>query len=752
MRYPSQCFRAVLIFLVSLFFLSEHSLLAQKGALNLSFWNRSIVYDKPLLGMPNAYETILHLDFSQDIINYGRLNGLLDGLLSGRDPKMAQWYLNWSGVRVGPTTLDVKLGDSIFQVTNLKDRFINRFHPYQYLRGLSAGLNSNRFDLTVFAGNAARLGGLLGATYEVGDQTLFGFFTRYKAQDKLILGSGYIHTENETDWEGNLVTKKNDILLLDSQYAVSSDLKILGEFERSSSLEAGASETKSGSSFRIGPLLRLRDIDFEANCRRIDTDFRAVTQENQIDRDEEGLFSSLRYRAGRSWTLFGILDTYRDNVARDPQVNTVDAVQAYSGFSFYSTTLPDLTLRYEYGKRESRFVLPDFVKSRTSGVYIQLSETWKKFYPYLRFRLQKYSDIAKPDRSFTFPSVYLGLRYSPAGRTSLWLEGEIDKRYDAREEEIQRILYLRSGLNYSFSPKLGIYAEFFYRRFGLNRMFNQIETLLGITYDLPWGVRLKADFRAILPLGTQDRPSNYWLTMRINKRFDWGTPPRTQGHVPAEGLKGLGIIEGFVFEDRNLNNRMDPDEKRFPGVILKLEDGASLVTDAGGKFKFSSVPEGAHRLTIEEKRIPAALYMLSPSQSDIRVEARKTSRADFPLISGSTISGRILEDTNGSGKIDAGDKPLKDVLIFLSPVKKEGAVEATKSHQELILNTYTSEDGTYIFDNIFPGEYELIIGEGTLPKGAKAAVRLPIKINLEPGKILEEQDILIFPRPIIKSL
>jgi hypothetical protein len=196
---------------------------------------------------------------------------------------------------------------------------------------------------------------------------------------------------------------------------------------------------------------------------------------------------------------------------------------------------------------------------------------------------------------------------------------------------------------------------------------------------------------------------------------------------------------------------MDPEEKRFPGAILKLEDGTSLITDTAGRFRFSSVPEGAHRLSIEERRIPVSFYMLTASHVDLRVEARKTSRADFPLISGSTISGRIMEDTNGSGKIDAGDSPLKDVLVFLSPIKKEGAAEAAKTYQELILNTYSGQDGAYIFDNIFPGEYELILGGETLPKGAKPLVPLPLRIKLEPGKTLENQDILIAPRPIIKS-
>ena len=351
MRYPKARPRAFLFLAISLFLLSGTRALAQKGTLNLSLWNRSIVYDKPLFGMPNAYETILHLDFTQDIINYGNLTGWLDGLLAGREGQIAQWFLNWNGVRVGKMTFNAKLGDSFFQVTNLEDRFINLFHPYQYLRGLSVNMGSNNFDFTFFAGNAARLSGLLGSTYEVGDQTLLGFFTKYKAKEKLILGGGYIHTDNEKDWEGNLVTKKNDIFLVDSQYAVNSDIKVLGEFQKSSSTDGASGAGISGSSVRIGPLVRLRNFDFEANYRRIDTDFRAVTEENQIARDEEGFFSSLRYRAGRSLTLFGVADSYRNNVARDPQSNTVDTLQTYSGLSFYSASLPDLTVQYEYGTR-----------------------------------------------------------------------------------------------------------------------------------------------------------------------------------------------------------------------------------------------------------------------------------------------------------------------------------------------------------------------------------------------------------------
>jgi len=722
---------------------------AEKAFLNFSIWNRSLVSSRPSPGYPNSYETILHLDFSQDVTNYGNLFIWFDGLASGRDRSVSQWSLYWTGFKVGKLTFNTKLGDSYFQFTNADSRFINVFHPYMYLRGLALSLESRDFDLTFYGGKVARLSGLLGSTYKVGDQSLYGLKARYKAQKKWILGAGYIHTVNEKDQEGSLITKENDIFMLDSEYTIYPGITVLGEFQRSFSRDGLSAQKTNGSYFRIGPLVKIGKIDFEANYRYVDSQFRFISQESQVDRDEKGLFSSLRYQASRNLFFFGVMESYRDNAGTASQRNMADNLQVYSGFSIYSTSLPDFTAQFEYGERESEGIFPYYVKSRTTGLFVQVSKNWGRYSPYLRFRLQRYRDEAAPERNYTFPTTYLGLRYSLRGGSFIWFEGELDQRFDYLKQEVQRSLNLRTGWSHSFSLKLSLYAELYYHRLGIENILHQLEAFLGIRYDLPWEMTLRVDFRTLTPLSRTDRPSSHWITLKLNKRFEWGAPAKILGRGLAMEVMGAGNIEGFVFEDKNRDGLIEPGEKGVAGVPLSLEDGSLTVTDTSGKYRFSNVAEGNHQVRVEEKKIPASFYILSSLKTSLLVEPRKTHQLNFTLISGATLSGRIIEDLNGNGKIDPDEKGLSDVLIYLIPVQKEGPAEETKYFQNLILNTYTDSEGNYVFDNIIPSEYELSLDEETLPKGAKPAIALPLRIKLEPGQKLEDQDILVLPRPII---
>jgi hypothetical protein len=722
---------------------------ANKGFLNFSVWNRSLISRNQVFGLPNSYETIFHLDFSQDITNFGTITAWTDGLFSKGNSRFSRGLVTWTGIKAGTLTFDLKGGDDYLVNTNLDSRFINLYHPYIYFRGGSTGFTSKAFDLTVYGGKIARLTGLLGSTYDVLDQPFYGFKARTQFGKALILGGGIFRTENQKDVTGFPMAKKNDVILVDSEITFVPGFKLLGEFRRSMA-EEPSSRTTSGNSYRFGPLIKAGRWDFEANYRFTGSRFLDLTPESQIFRDEKGIFSSLRVQVSRSLTLFGIADRSNDNVDRDPSRNVNNALLMTSGFNLYSPSFIDLTAQWEYEQRKSEKVLPYSVDYLSNGVFIQASKTLGRFFPYLRFRWQRSQDKMYPWMAGTRPTLFVGFRQGLTGGSFFWLEGELDQKLNASRHEVERNINIRSGLSYAFSSNFDIYAELFYHRYGVQSILEQIEAFLGLRITVFRDTTLNVDFRAVEPLNRRNQPSNYTFTLRFNRKFSWGAPPRILGRYGfGEGQLRVGAVEGYVFEDRNGNGLMDPGEKGLADIPLRLEDGSTVVTNAEGKYRFSNVAEGPHQIEIEDRSIPATLYILSPTQVNVLVEPRVTRQVPFLMISGATLSGRFIEDTNRSGKIDADDKGLADILVILNPVNKEGEKPAARLMQDLILNTYTNAEGAFVFDNILPGEYELSVDEETLPKGATISVPMPAKIKLEPGQQIEGMDFMVHPRPVI---
>ncbi|HPH45069.1 MAG TPA: SdrD B-like domain-containing protein, partial [Candidatus Aminicenantes bacterium] len=226
--------------------------------------------------------------------------------------------------------------------------------------------------------------------------------------------------------------------------------------------------------------------------------------------------------------------------------------------------------------------------------------------------------------------------------------------------------------------------------------------------------------------------------------FSWGQEPKIMGRKTVGAVLGIGSIEGYVFEDTNRDGLMSPGEKGLAGVSLRLEDGSRAMTGEDGRYRFPMVAEGPHQVQIEENLIPAMYYLLSPARVDVLTQARITREVSFPLISGASLNGRFIEDSDRNGAMDPADKGLADILVILTPI--DGAAQ-----KDLILNTYTDAGGVYRFVNILPGEYELSVDPETLPAGAVTAVPLPFKIKLEPGRTAGGVDFLVIPRPVIRK-
>jgi hypothetical protein len=84
-----------------------------------------------------------------------------------------------------------------------------------------------------------------------------------------------------------------------------------------------------------------------------------------------------------------------------------------------------------------------------------------------------------------------------------------------------------------------------------------------------------------------------------------------------------------------------------------------------------------------------------PSVKPVTVEPLRTVKIDFPLVKTGHIRGRVYIDKNNNGTYDKfEDEPIPNARVYLSPEVKD---------------TLTFSDGTYSFDYIYPGDYNVCV-------------------------------------------
>ncbi|MBX3401689.1 MAG: DUF11 domain-containing protein [Gemmataceae bacterium] len=194
--------------------------------------------------------------------------------------------------------------------------------------------------------------------------------------------------------------------------------------------------------------------------------------------------------------------------------------------------------------------------------------------------------------------------------------------------------------------------------------------------------------------------------------------------VPSNGLTGqdfaevLGQISGTVYLDANLNATRDAGETGLAGVAITLTGtdlfgnvvNRTTTTDVDGRYVFDNLfPANAIGYTLTEAPVPT-LNDGTPNApgtaggtangpnvfSGIQPASdRQDGGYDFGEF-GVPVSGMVFIDTNRNGERDANETPLPGVLIEL--LDSNGAVVAS---------TTTDADGSYLFPNVFPGDYTI---------------------------------------------
>jgi protocatechuate 3,4-dioxygenase beta subunit len=172
-------------------------------------------------------------------------------------------------------------------------------------------------------------------------------------------------------------------------------------------------------------------------------------------------------------------------------------------------------------------------------------------------------------------------------------------------------------------------------------------------------------------------------------------------------------LSGFVYVDNNNNGVRDQGEEGIVGVTLQLLDadgnptGVTVTTGANGYYRFEGLEPGKAYGVAELQPsgyldgLDAAgtaggtAHNPGDSITDIALAAGQNGKNyNFGELRPSSIGGRVVFDSDNNGRIDAGEKPIAGVTVWL--------LDASGNR---IASTTTDANGRYVFNNLLPGTY-----------------------------------------------
>lgn len=246
--------------------------------------------------------------------------------------------------------------------------------------------------------------------------------------------------------------------------------------------------------------------------------------------------------------------------------------------------------------------------------------------------------------------------------------------------EIKRItLSLGTGYKYTGSDNgFDIYANLAYRTKS-GRVFN-----INYQYNQMGGYIINNMF---LPMS-----SRHSINLVVNDAF---------ALLPS-GIKSVGYSDdnrGYVdvvtYIDKNHNGKFDKKDIRVKDVPVKFSwENTPIYTNRRGRAFPGGTDAGTYNLKVDTEKLPATLLVDRTQEQGkmIRVEARKTTKVEIPLISCiGNIKGKlkIIDDFGRTMNIE-------DFIIILN--NEEG--------EEISYST-VDEYGNFYFSGISPGNYKI---------------------------------------------
>jgi len=165
-----------------------------------------------------------------------------------------------------------------------------------------------------------------------------------------------------------------------------------------------------------------------------------------------------------------------------------------------------------------------------------------------------------------------------------------------------------------------------------------------------------------------------------------------------------GAVEGFVWEIRT------GGRAPAPGVTVRLDQGRTAASGSDGRFRFTDVPAGDHRIGIVTEQLPVEFDLGPASEANVAVTAGRAATVDFSVVIMAFLGGRV------SGPPGL---PLNGIVIRLAGSERQTTADAA---------------GNFRFPRLRDGDYTVVLEEKTLPENAVLTTPGSVTLSLRAGK------------------
>ena len=163
-----------------------------------------------------------------------------------------------------------------------------------------------------------------------------------------------------------------------------------------------------------------------------------------------------------------------------------------------------------------------------------------------------------------------------------------------------------------------------------------------------------------------------------------------------------GTVEGFVWEVR-------PDSRTpAQGVTVRLDQGRIAATGTDGRFRFTDLPAGEHRVVIIAERLAVEFDPGPTMEASVVVTPGKAVGVELSVIRMAILSGRV------SGPAGLA---LSGIVIGLSGTERK---------------TNTDAAGNFRFAKLGEIYYTVVLDEKTLPENV--VLTTPGSVTLRAGQ------------------
>ncbi len=660
--------------------------------------------------------------------NVGFLSGSFEGYGSQGKLQTGNNFIElrgvpWAGRHWTFTGGDFRLASSVVEFP-----FFNMVYPEVMARGFKVETWRGRWQYAAFYGAEMLMAGARVPFRIEAPQKVMGATARYKVNSRLQIGFRLLRlstSPRQMEESPFLFSAGREFFRLDqvsaqSLFTATRALKFFAEAARS----LGEERAETFEARRV-PLSAMAGAVYETPRLTLRANYahqgvRFLPLAGYFAGDRRGPYSEARFRPFSRLELFASASRTGNNLERNPELYTFTSTARTGGVALnlpwkfmanaqvseilFSSVAPETGEERASRNRQ----LSAGVSRRIGRHSLRFNARELRLVSFARAETQKIreaEDFISFGRYFVGGAVRLQGASSEERRKTLFFRGSAQARFafltfygnvEAGNDLVNRTLFATSAYN---TTAAGVSA-----RIGRHWTL-QLDTFNNrLVQDLNPESVFVMESRGVGLTSFLSRFDQWSVFFRLTRQLHWG------GAIPAEAVGQLvtgqaplvGSVEGTVRE-RGLGG-----EAGVAGVTLVLDDARTTTTDAEGRFRFSEVPEGPHRVALGTRDLPAEFDPGPASEARLIVENRRIARADLDVVRLSAVHGKV------SGPEGA---PLAGILIRLLPTARY---------------TTTDAEGAFAFYNLREGDYDLALEPSTLPPDAAPAspARIPLAVRL----------------------